>query len=82
MLDYHVDYCRLGVEVGDIVVFENFTPEPSAMDECSRFSVEGLEGAREQRLNRCDRIADITPHRLTLVRDTDGLYQLARASFA
>ena len=84
LLDYHADYCRLGVEVGDIVVFENFTPEPSAMDECSRFSVEGLEGAREQRLEPLRyRIADITPHRLTLVRDTgDGLEQLARASFA
>lgn len=80
LLDYDVDYCRLGVEEGDVLLVDFFVPEAasgSALSEeellsrCARFEL--TNATADPTVNREPLrwvVRSRTAHRLELVRDT------------
>lgn len=87
MVDYSVDFCRRGVEVGDVVLIDVFVPAPLAPGEILPAACEALKPENRPgdplllREPVRYRIAGVKARQLELVRDVpdpDALPQLTR----
>ncbi len=82
LLDYGADFCRVGVEVGDVVLVDNFVPrdEQAAQDDlCQRLSrqAQNVDVSLQREPLRYE-VVEVYPHKLVLrvdPRDTDTTYQ-------
>ena len=68
LFDYNANYCQLGVEVGDVVVFDPFVPRSSESN-CSQFDPPPTDALSQNREALRYVVASLTPHSLQLVRD-------------
>jgi hypothetical protein len=73
LYDYNANYCGLGVEVGDVVLFDPFVPE-TAQTDCSAFELAPNARIEQNREPLRYVVAALTPHSLDLVRDERAEY--------
>ncbi|MEE2785976.1 MAG: hypothetical protein VX589_01470 [Myxococcota bacterium] len=75
LVDYNSNYCELGVEEGDVVLFDRFIPAVANRQACAVFDLRTQTGPIDQRLEPLRYVVKaVGPYRLVLEADTRTRY--------